>query len=193
MSIITEILDHRLPARLAELNTFIVLASALEAREPNSLELKIDADTYSISNARLLLDVVADGAVVIARTLLQFLGISYSASTAKLSDMNWKADDVSITQLNLSPVTPAIATAGWPEAPQRAEDLLILCFKTGNKVSAHFTTNRASTQGATISELREAFDLVTRLVNRSVYQPSGRDHVGFSASGNHGHIVITTG
>ncbi|MGO6985437.1 hypothetical protein [Rhizobium leguminosarum] len=192
MSEITEILDYRLPARLAELNTFIALASALEARDPNGLELKIDTDTYSISSARLLLDVVADGAVVIARTLLQFLGISYSAATAKLGDMSWKGDDVSIKTLNLPSVTPAAAIAGWPEAPQRAEDLLILCFKTGNKVSAHFTTRNASAQGASISELREAFDLVMRLVNRSVYQPSGRNDVDFTPGGNHGHIVLKT-
>lgn len=194
MSTSTEILDYRLPARLAELNTFIALASALEAQAPHSLELKIASDSYFISNARLLLDVVADGAVVIARALLQFLGITYQKATATksatLRAMNWQGDDLKIADVNLPPVTPAAAASGWPEGQQRAEQLLKLCFETGNKVSAHFTTKNASTQNATISELCDAFELVIRLVNRAVYQPSGRVDVNFSPGGNHGHIVL---
>lgn len=191
---ITDMLDYRIPARLAELNTFINLAPALEYQAPMSAELRIGIDTYCISNSRLLLDVVADGAVVIARTLLQFLGLSYQKATsnspASLTDMNWRGDDVKITDMGLPRVTAATAICNWPEGHQRAKQLLMLCFETGNKVSAHFTASNATSKNATIAELRAAFDLVIRLVNREVYSPSNNGVIEFSSGSKHGFIVM---
>ncbi|MCJ8054631.1 hypothetical protein GB928_007245 [Shinella curvata] len=194
MSAATEILEYRIPARLAELNTFISLAAALEAREPENIEIRIGRDGFLVSNARLVLDVMADGAVVIARALLEFLGLKYRKATATTAaslqqNNGQKADDLDMTDVGLTSVSPTAATNGWTESPQRAEQLLMLCFETGNKVSAHFTTENASTRRASISELRDAFQLVTRLVNREVYTRLQMPNVAFHQGGDHGYIL----
>lgn len=191
MSKNSDILDYRLPSRLAELNTFIVLASALEAHGSHSLELKVGSDSYIISDPKLLLYVIADGAVMIARMLLNFLGLSYQKSPPALSSKTWnsKSDDLKITDLGLPIVTPTAAVQHWIENEIRAEQLLKLCFETGNKVSAHFTTESALSKSATISELRQAFELVIKLVNREVYKPLKRSDVDFNSSSTYGNIM----
>ncbi|MCF1464041.1 hypothetical protein FS827_22310 [Agrobacterium vitis] len=189
MSTIDDILDYRLPARLAELHTFVSLASALETVEDDTLEIVIGPERFTLSKARLLLDVVADGAVVMSRTLLQFLGVSYHAGSSMLSAMRWLPDDIKITDLNLPPVSPTQATSGLAAAQSRAEHLFKLCLDAGNKISAHFTTKNAMSQNASISELTEAFQLVIELVNREVYRRLQRAPVVFGAGGAHGHIT----
>jgi hypothetical protein len=94
-----------------------------------------------------------------------------------------------MADLSLSAVSPADAIAGWTVGSTRAEYLLKLCFRTGNKVSAHFTTENAVTQNATIADLCEALQLVIDLVNREAFDASNWPKVVFTIKGNHGYIA----
>ncbi|WP_127966539.1 hypothetical protein [Agrobacterium sp. RS6] len=174
---------------MAELHIFITLASALEAVESDELHMTIGEERYTLSRARLLLDVIADGAVVISRTLLQFLGLNYKSGNAVLSQMQWYGDDLKMTDLNLPAVTAAQATSGLSLGQARADALFRLCLDAGNKISAHFTTKSATTQNASITELKDAFGLVIELVNREVYSALGRPEVKFCPGSRHGYVA----
>lgn len=181
------ILDYRIPARLRELNAFIELATDLETA--GKVAVTIDEVTYDLSDARFLLDPLADSGALIARALLHFLGISYVAASGTLSGPQWKRDDLKITDLNLLAVPPAQAVCGWSISPAQAEDLLKLCFVTGNKVSAHLTQENAVKITASISRLKSAFSLVTDLVNREVFRALGHSGVTFHMGGQSGSIT----
>jgi len=181
------ILDYRIPARLRELNAFIELASDLETA--GKVSVTIGAVTYDLSDARFLLDPLADSGALIARALLHFMGISYVAASGTLSGDQWKGDDLRITDLNLPAVSPAQAISGWTVPEAQASDLLKLCFVTGNKVSAHLTKQNAVTVTASISKLKDAFGLVTDLVNRDVFRALGHSSVTFHTSGQFGSIT----
>jgi len=181
------ILDHRIPARLKELNAFIELSGDLDAA--GKVAVTIDDCTYDLSDARFLLHPLADSGALTARALLIFMGISYDAKSAALSGPKWQKDDVKITDLNLSAVSPAQATSGWSIPPADAADLLRLCFVTGNKVSAHLTQQDAVGINASFIRLRDAFKLVTDLVNRDVYRALGHPDVRFASGSQFGSIT----
>lgn len=181
------VLNHRIPARMRELNAFIKLAGKLDGA--SEVTLAIDADTYEITDPRFLLHPLADSAALIARALLHFLGIGYDAKNAVLTTANGRPDDLKMTDLNLAAVSPAQATSGWTVAPAQAADLLKLCFVTGNKVSAHLTQQNAATTNASIANLRESFELVTALINREVFQALGQDDVTFETGSAYGSIT----
>ncbi|RUX25830.1 hypothetical protein EOA13_25850 [Mesorhizobium sp. M7A.F.Ca.US.011.01.1.1] len=180
------ILQHRIPARMRELNAFIRLADKLEGA--GNVTLKVDAVVFEMSDPRFLLHPLADSAALMARSLLHFLGIGYDAKHDALKAAPWRQGDLSMPDLNLAAVSPTRAVSGWTVASVRADDLLKLCFVTGNKVSAHLTNESAMTTSASIDELREAFQLVTDLINREVFQTLGQDDVTFEPGGAFGSI-----
>lgn len=181
------ILKHRIPARMRELNAFIKLADKLD--NAGKIGLTIDAITYEISNPRFLLHPLADSGTLIARALLHFLGIGYEHKSAALVATQWWGDDLKMSDINLKAVPPIDATLGWAITQGQAADLLKLCFVTGNKVSAHLTQQSAATTNASIASLRDAFELVTNLVNREVYKALGCDDVTFEPGSPFGSIT----
>ena len=181
------IIEHRIPARMRELDAFIKLAGKLDGA--SKVTLTIDSDTFEISDFRFLLHPLADSAALVARALLHFLGIGYDAKKAMLTTVKVHSDDLKMADLNLAAVSPVQATSGWTITPSRAADLLKLCFVTGNKVSAHLTEQSAATTNASIANLRESCELVSALINREVFQALGQDHVTFELGGAHGSIT----
>lgn len=179
-----DILNYRLPARLRELNTFIMMASQLE--KAIDISVSIDGNIYAISDRRFVLDPIADGASLMARGLLHFLGIGLSSKG--LATVNWRKDDLTIEDVGLSAIQPTNAVDRWSITTERATYLLSLCISTGNKVSAHLTKENAQTLGASISDLRQAFVLVTDLVNREVYDALGLIAVVFDKPDRLGSI-----
>lgn len=184
----SDILNYRLPNRMRELYTFIAFGPALESA--NDIHLSISGLTYKISNKRFLSEPIADSSVLMARALLHFVGIGLDGNTGALKNVLPRGDDISMSDVSLLPVEVADARKGWNISEQRAEDLMALCISTGNKVSAHLTSETANSRGASISELCTAFELVINLVNREVYLAKGLQAVSFGTGSSHGDITL---
>ncbi|MBW9089851.1 hypothetical protein JNB91_18720 [Rhizobium wenxiniae] len=184
----SDILNYRIPARLREMHTFIELGPTLEHVQP--LKVITSSLEIAISDQRFLTHPLADAAVLVARGLLFFLGITVQGGSLQaVRPTRYHADDLKMRDLGLSSLSVSQATQNWQGvSPARAETLLLLCILAGNKVSAHLTKETATSINASFSELAEAFNLVINLVNREVYDALSLPRVEFVTGSVHGSI-----
>jgi hypothetical protein len=172
---------------MRELHSFIVMASHIAAEPKEPVEINTKSHSFLLMDQRFLLHPLADGAVLMARALLYFLGLKLVGNV--LSAAAHSGSDIGMGDVGLFPVSEEMAVKGWAIPEDRAKALFELSIRTGNKVSGHLTTRSAYGLGASISELTEAFELVNALVNRQVYVALRMSPITFTAKGRAGHIV----
>jgi hypothetical protein len=170
------------------MQAFIDLGPTLE--HVQSLKVVISSLEIGISDQRFLTHPLADAAVLLARGLLFFLGITASGGSLQaVPPTRYHADDLQMKDLGLSSLSVSKVTQNWPGIPSaRAESLFLLCIVAGNKVSAHLTKETATSINASFSELAEAFGLVINLVNREVYDALSLPRIEFVTGSVHGAI-----
>jgi hypothetical protein len=167
------ILNYRIPARMRELQIFVRLGEDLMTHESEKCLISL-ADKNVTVDARVLLHALADSSVVISRSLLHFLGVRYNQSKDRLEPATFQTTDLSMAHINLPSADISVLLSGWDMPEAECERLLALCIKTGNKVSAHFTSKSAYEMNAGIEDLVMAQKLILNILNREIYQTKGR-------------------
>lgn len=178
---------------MRELETFVKLGRALElASGGKSIILDVDGGRFAVSDHRFLLEPLADGAAVIARGLLNFLGLHRPPNGRLVEREPTRPDDLKMSHIGLTSLSVLAATSGWSFSQQQAHDLLSSCMLCADKVSAHITAQTAVSNNLDITSLAAAFRLVNELINREVYAKLNMPPVLFVAQMGFGSIEVMT-
>lgn len=162
------LLQSRLLSRIREIELFIKLAPELERSRDTSVDVIVNETTIPIGRGTYLLDAIADGATLMARGLIQFLGISFNKNGEEIVYQS-KQTDITVVALGLETLTVEKIARAIGIDQNDVKYALHLCVTTANRVSGHVTSDSAKSLNVEIGSLVESFNIILRIFDNCVY------------------------